>query len=68
MPRSIQNRTTSKIASCTFGFSKFRSGWWLKNRCQKYCRRTGSNVQFDVSVSTKMMRASEYFSSLSDQT
>ena len=46
------------IASCTFGFSKLRSGWWEKNRCQKYCLRTGSNVQFELSVSTKMIRAS----------
>ena len=65
MPASIQNRTTSIIASCTAGFSKLRSGWWPKNRCQKNCRRTGSKVQFDVSVSTKMMRASAYFSSVS---
>ena len=46
------------IASCTFGFSKLRSGWWEKKRCQKYCLRTGSNVQFELSVSTKMIRAS----------
>ena len=68
MPRSSQNRTTSMIASCTAGFSKLRSGWWLKNRCQKYCRRTGSNVQLLVSVSTKMIRASAYLSSVSLQT
>jgi hypothetical protein len=55
----------SNIASSTSGLSKLRSGWWEKKRCQKYCRRTGSNVQFDVSVSTKMMRASAYFSSVS---
>ena len=46
------------IASCTRGFSKLRSGWWEKNRCQKYCLRTGSNVQLELSVSTKMIRAS----------
>jgi len=57
-PRRIQNRTTSNIASRTRGFSKLRSGWWEKNRCQKYSRRTGSNVQLDVSVSMKMIRAS----------
>ena len=68
MPRSIQNRTTSNMASCTAGFSKFRSGWWLKKRCQKNCRRTGSNVQLVVSVSTKMIRASSYLSSVSLQT
>ena len=68
MPMSIQNRTMSYIASCTLGFSKFRSGWWPKNRCQKYCRRMGSKVQLDVSVSTKMMRASAYRVSSSDQT
>ncbi len=68
MPMSIQNRTTSNIASCTAGFSKLRSGWWEKKRCQKNCRRTGSNVQFETSVSMKMIRASEYASSLSDQT
>jgi hypothetical protein len=45
-----------------------RSGWWEKNRCQKNCRRTGSNVQFLVSVSTKMIRASWYLSSVSDHT
>ncbi len=68
MPWSSQNRTTSNSASMTFGFSKFRSGWWLKNRCQKNCRRMGSKVQLDSSVSTKMMRASWYFSSVSLQT
>ena len=68
MPRSSQNRSTSIIASCTRGFSKFRSGWWEKNRCQKYCPRTGSKVQLDCSVSTKMTRAPEYLSSVSDQT
>ena len=68
MPMSSQNRTVSNIASSTAGLSKFRSGWWEKNRCQKNCRRTGSNVQFEVSVSTKMMRASGYFSSVSLQT
>ena len=57
-PMSSQWRTTSKIASCTAGFSKLRSGWWEKNRCQKNWRRTGSNVQFETSVSMKMMRAS----------
>lgn len=57
-PMPSQNRPTSIIASTTRGFSKFRSGWWPKNRCQKYWRRTGSNVQLDVSVSTKMIRAS----------
>ena len=56
------------IASCTFGFSKFRSGWWLKNRCQKYCLRTGSKVQFELSVSTKMIRASAYWVSSSAHT
>ena len=58
MPRSSQNRSASITASWTRGFSKLRSGWWLKKRCQKYCLRTGSKVQFDVSVSTKMIRAS----------
>ena len=58
MPRSIQKRTMSNIASCTAAFSKLRSGWWQKKRCQKNCRRTGSKVQFETSVSTKMMRAS----------
>ena len=58
MPRSSQNRSASMIASCTAGFSKLRSGWWEKKRCQKYCLRTGSKVQFEVSVSTKMIRAS----------
>ena len=68
MPRSIQKRTMSNIASCTSGFSKLRSGWWEKNRCQKNWRRIGSKVQLETSVSTKMMRASAYFSSLSDHT
>ncbi len=68
MPRSSQNRSASRMASTTFGFSKFRSGWWLKKRCQKYCLRTGSKVQLETSVSTKMMRASAYFVSSSDQT
>ena len=34
MPRSSQKRSTSSIASCTSGLSKFRSGWWAKKRCQ----------------------------------
>ena len=68
MPLSSQKRTTSNIASRTAGFSKFRSGWWEKKRCQKNCRRTGSKDQLLSSVSTKMMRASWYFSSVSDQT
>jgi len=59
-PTLHQWRTTSNRARCTSGFSKFRSGWWEKNRCQKYWRRTGSKVQLDTSVSTKMIRASEY--------
>ena len=58
MPMSIQKRIASRIASCTAGLSKLRSGWWEKKRCQKYCWRTGSQVQFDGSVSTKMTRAS----------
>ena len=65
---SSQKRIASSIASWTFGLSKLRSGWWEKNRCQKYCWRTGSHVQFDGSVSTKMIRASSYSSSVSDQT
>ncbi|GEM_PF-5516625 len=68
MPMSSQNFTTSNTASTTLGFSKFRSGWWEKKRCQKNCRRTGSKVQLETSVSTKMMRASWYFSSVSDHT
>ena len=68
MPRSSQNLRTSIIASWTLGFSKFRSGWCEKNRCQKYWPRTGSNVQFEVSVSTKMIRASAYLSGSSAQT
>ncbi|VEI50641.1 Uncharacterised protein [Kocuria rosea] len=68
MPMSSQNFTTSWTASTTAGFSKLRSGWWEKKRCQKNCRRIGSNVQFDSSVSTKMIRASWYSSSVSDQT
>ncbi len=64
----IQKRTTSYIASRTRGFSKLRSGWCEKKRCQKYCRRTGSNVQLDVSVSMKMMRASPYLALSSLQT
>ena len=34
MPRSSQKRRTSSIASWTSTLSKFRSGWWEKNRCQ----------------------------------
>ena len=58
MPMSSQNAIASSIASCTAGLSKFRSGWWWKKRCQKYCPRTWSKVQLDGSVSTKMIRAS----------
>ena len=53
---SSQKRMVSNTASMTFGLSKLRSGWWLKKRCQKYCLATGSHVQFEVSVSVKMMR------------
>ena len=56
------------MTSRTSGFSKFRSGWWQKKRCQKYCPRTGSQVQLETSVSVKMMRASAYSSSVSLQT
>ena len=58
MPRSSQKRSTSIIASWTSGLSKFRSGWWEKKRCQKYAPAWSSQVQFDVSVSVKMIRAS----------
>ena len=57
-----------RSASCTAGFSKLRSGWCEKKRWKKNWRRTGSNVQFDSSVSTKMMRMFAYFSSVSLQT
>ena len=36
---SSQNDMASSIASCTFGLSKLRSGWWLKNRRQYYWHR-----------------------------
>ena len=55
---SSQNAIASSIASWTAGLSKLRSGWWWKKRCQKYCWRTGSHVQLDGSVSTKITRAS----------
>ena len=65
---SIQNRTMSNISSRTRGFSKLRSGWWEKNRCQKNCPRTGSKVQLEASVSTKMIRVPAYRLSVSDHT
>ena len=52
-----QKRMMSRSASSTAGLSKLRSGWWLKKRCQKNCWATGSQLQFDVSVSVKMIRA-----------
>ena len=58
MPRSSQKRRTSSIASWTSGLSKLRSGWWEKNRCQKYAPACSSHVQLEVSVSVKMIRAS----------
>ncbi len=33
-PRAIQKSHTSNTALITAGLSKFRSGWWWKNRCQ----------------------------------
>jgi hypothetical protein len=45
--------------------SKLRSGWCEKNRWKKNCRLTGSNAQFDSSVSMKMTRMFWYFSSVS---
>ena len=55
-PMSSQKRMVFMIASSTAGLSKLRSGWWLKKRCQKYCLAIGSQVQFEVSVSVKMIR------------
>ena len=55
-PMSSQKRIVLKMASSTTGLSKFRSGWWLKKRCQKNCLATGSQVQLEVSVSVKMIR------------
>ena len=48
--------------------SKLRSGWWEKKRCQKYAPACSSQVQFDVSVSVKMIRASSYLWTVSDHT
>jgi hypothetical protein len=58
---SSQKRIARSTASSTCGLSKLRSGWWLKKRCQKYWLATGSQVQFEVSVSVKMMRVPLYF-------
>ncbi len=33
-PSSAQKARTPSISSSTAGFSKLRSGWWLKKRCQ----------------------------------
>ena len=55
-------------AFSTVGLSKLRSGWWLKKRCQKYAFATGSQVQFEASVSVKMIRVPRYFWSSSLQT
>ena len=59
-PISSQNSIVLSTASSTAGLSKFRSGWWLKKRCQKYWPATSSQVQFDFSVSVKMMRVPLY--------
>ena len=67
-PISSQNSIVFKTASMTAGLSKFRSGWWLKKRCQKYCCATSSKVQFDFSVSVKMMRVPLYSLGSSVQT
>src|SRR3954466_1031599 len=56
------------MASWTSTLSKFRSGWWEKKRCQKYAPASSSHVQFEVSVSVKMIRASSYLCTVSDQT
>ncbi len=56
MPSSSQKSIVRSTACSTAGLSKFRSGWWLKKRCQKYCPATSSQVQLDFSVSVKMMR------------
>jgi hypothetical protein len=63
-----QNSIVLNTASRTAGLSKLRSGWWLKKRCQKYCWATSSHVQFDFSVSVKMMRVPAYRSGESLQT
>ncbi len=67
-PISSQNSITASTASSTAGLSKFRSGWWPKKRCQKYCLATSSQVQFDFSVSVKMMRVPLYSCGSSLQT
>ena len=59
-PISSQNSIALSTASSTAGLSKLRSGWWLKKRCQKNCWATSSQVQFDFSVSVKMMRVPLY--------
>ena len=67
-PISSQNSIVFSTASSTAGLSKLRSGWWLKKRCQKYCLATSSQVQFDFSVSVKMIRVPLYSFGSSVQT
>src|SRR6202012_6247360 len=67
-PVSSQRFMTCTRALTTRGLSKFRSGWCEKKRCQKNWPASGSQVQFDFSVSVKIIRVPGYFWSVSLQT
>src|SRR5258707_1835366 len=67
-PVSSQRFITCTNALTTRGLSKLRSGWCEKKRCQENWPASGSQVQFDFSVSVKMIRVPAYFWSVSLQT
>src|SRR3979409_446348 len=67
-PVSSQRFITCTIAETTRGLSKLRSGWCEKKQCQETRPASGSQVQFDFSVSVKMIRVPWYFWSVSLQT
>src|SRR5258707_11287350 len=67
-PVSSQRFITCTNALTTRGLSKLRSGWCEKKRCQENWPASGSQVQFDFSVSVKMIRVPWYFWAVSLQT
>jgi hypothetical protein len=62
-PMSSQKRITSTIASNTRGLIEVEIGLVAEEAMPVVLPATGSQVQFDVSVSVKMMRVPAYFSS-----
>ena len=67
-PMSSQNRITLSISASTARVVEVQVGLVVEEAVPVVAFATGSHVQFDFSVSVKMMRASVYFWSVSLQT